>query len=135
MEEPQFSGRSSDRPERAEVDGAVDRGGGDRGRLPSAHPASTGRLPSQATIAHLTRVAASLSTASRHLPIAGGGGRQPTRDRFAVPKTLNQNYDRELSERPGPVPWNQRTGGQLTCRKQIIEITALLFSAASNRFE
>jgi transposase InsO family protein len=45
MEEPQFRCRSSDRSDGPEVDGIVDRRGGDHRRLPQAHAASAGRLP------------------------------------------------------------------------------------------
>ena len=45
VEEADFGRRSADRAERAEVDGAVDRGGGDHRRLPAAHAAAARRLP------------------------------------------------------------------------------------------
>jgi transposase InsO family protein len=45
MAEAQLRRRFADRSQRAHINGAVDRGGGDRRRFPAAHPVSARRLP------------------------------------------------------------------------------------------
>src|SRR5262245_45749762 len=69
-----FGRRSANRAERCEVDGALDRGGSDRRRLPPAHAPTARRLPvcfAGNDPAANPVVAAPLPAAPRHLPLTG----------------------------------------------------------------
>src|SRR5437763_15309271 len=73
MAQAQLRRRSADRSETAELNRAVDRGGGDCRRVPSAHLTAARRLPVCAASddpASDPIIVASLSEAARHLPPA-----------------------------------------------------------------
>src|SRR5437868_15411475 len=70
MAQAQLRRRSADRPETAELNRAVDRGGGDCRRVPSAHLTAARRLPVCAAgddPASDPIIVASLPEAARHL--------------------------------------------------------------------
>src|SRR5499425_989507 len=75
----QLRRRSADRPETAELNRAVDRGGGDCRRVPSAHAVAARRLPLCAAADNPAPdpiVTASLSETAWHLAPAAGGERE-----------------------------------------------------------
>src|SRR5262245_1385945 len=79
MAQAQLRRRSADRSETAELNRAVDRGGGDCRRVPSAHAVAARRLPLCAAADDPTPdpvVTASLSETAWHLAPAAGGERE-----------------------------------------------------------
>src|SRR5215216_5566262 len=86
MEEAHLRRRSADRPSRAQIDGAVDRGGGRRRRFPASHALAARRLPLRAPAHHPspdTLVPAPLPTAPRGISrLPDTDGSKPQRSRF-----------------------------------------------------
>ena len=97
--------RSADRAEGPEVDGAVDRGGGDHRRLPAAYAAAARRLPLRPAAddsAPDTLVPASLPAASWHQPLAGCRRRQAGEEEVQdLPDRLLPHRHRRGADRRG----------------------------------